>query len=408
MTGPSARRARPQSRGIVRAVAAFLFVLLSLLTVSWLIVGAAIVGIVPGGWRTIGTAALWFSVVPLALFLGVRGARIYAGRWLRLLVFRPFWYAQLWLLGTAVASTLGAVAGLPFGASGFLARSFVIIAAAGFLVFAISGYIGSRRLMRRTLEIQHPALPAALDGLRIVQLSDLHVGPQMSERLLRHIAAVVRDARPDLVMITGDQVDDFPRDAERFGAFASEFTAPLGTYVIPGNHDIYAGWAEVIERLRALPMTVLVNDSHTLEHKGARLTIAGTGDPAAGPGGDSSRGAVNFPELFASIPPKTFVIALAHNPALWPTLAQREVPLTLSGHTHWGQFAIPSRNWSLASAFLDFGMGLHQQGQSLLWINPGTGYWGIPFRLGAWAEVTVIVLRAAQSQVAVRETEYSS
>jgi hypothetical protein len=95
------------------------------------------------------------------------------------------------------------------------------------------------------------------------------------------------------------------------------------------------------------------------------------------------------------------VIALAHNPALWPALAKRGVALTLSGHTHWGQFALPSLGWSLASPFLTHAMGAYREEGSLLYINPGTGYWGIPFRIGALPEVTLVRLRRAPAALEV-------
>ena len=69
--------------------------------------------------------------------------------------------------------------------------------------------------------------------------------------------------------------------------------------------------------------------------------------------------------------------------------------LTLSGHTHWGQLALPKLGWSMASPFLEHAMGGHEKGNSLLYINPGTGYWGLPFRLGAWSEITQVTLRTA-------------
>ena len=91
------------------------------------------------------------------------------------------------------------------------------------------------------------------------------------------------------------------------------------------------------------------------------------------------------------------MIALAHNPSLWPELARRGVALTLSGHTHWGQFAIPFLGWSLASPFLEFAMGVHREGKSLLYIHPGTNFWGIPFRLGTPPEVALITLQRGPS-----------
>jgi predicted MPP superfamily phosphohydrolase len=94
------------------------------------------------------------------------------------------------------------------------------------------------------------------------------------------------------------------------------------------------------------------------------------------------------------------VIAFAHNPALWPSLAARGVALTLSGHTHWGQFALPKLGWSLASPFLEHAMAAHVERDALLYISPGTGYWGIPFRIGASPEVTLVTLRAAATAAA--------
>jgi predicted MPP superfamily phosphohydrolase len=90
------------------------------------------------------------------------------------------------------------------------------------------------------------------------------------------------------------------------------------------------------------------------------------------------------------------VVAFAHNPALWPALADHGVALTLSGHTHWGQLAFPRRGWSLASPFLEHAMGAFQRGDSLLYVHPGTGFWGIPFRLGAFPEIALVTLRRGQ------------
>jgi len=126
-----------------------------------------------------------------------------------------------------------------------------------------------------------------------------------------------------------------------------------------------------------------------VERGGERFAVVGTGDPA---GGDTEAGP-DLDAAFADVPPGAFVLALAHNPALWPALAVRGVPFTLSGHTHWGQFAIPGWNWCLASPFLELAMGSHARGGSLLSIHPGSNYWGLPFRLGTPAQVAIITLR---------------
>ena len=143
-------------------------------------------------------------------------------------------------------------------------------------------------------------------------------------------------------------------------------------------------------------VTVLVNRAVKLTHNGAEFWLAGTGDPA---GGQFVRGqetgAPDIPRTLADVPRGVFCVTLAHNPALFPALAERGVAVVLSGHTHYGQFSIPSRNWSLASLFLEYAMGTYERNGSLLYISPGTNFWGIPFRIGALPEVTIVTLKAA-------------
>lgn len=148
--------------------------------------------------------------------------------------------------------------------------------------------------------------------------------------------------------------------------------------------------------MEQMGIRVLVNESVALERGGSRFRLAGTGDPAGhawrANGGDSA--VPDVARALRDVAPNEFTVALAHNPALWPELATRGVHLTLSGHTHYGQFAIPALRWSVASAFLELAMDLHERNGSVLYISPGTNYWGIPFRVGAKPEVTVVVLGA--------------
>ena len=264
------------------------------------------------------------------------------------------------------------------------------------------GWLGSRRLVVREVEARVPGLPDAFDGLRIVQVSDLHVGPQTSQRFLARVTRTVRALAPDLVTVTGDLVDDRVEDARIFGDWvrgldADGAGAALGVYLIPGNHDVYAGWAGVHDSLRRRTRAhVLVNDARVLHRGGASLALLGTGDPAGRARG-ADGAAPDLGRAFARVPAGMPVVAFAHNPALWPALAERGVALTLSGHTHWGQLAMPRLGWSLASPFLEHAMGAYQDGEALLYVHPGTGFWGIPFRLGAFPEVAAITLRRAES-----------
>jgi predicted MPP superfamily phosphohydrolase len=360
----------------------------------WAMLGLVIAPVVPGHWLTIALAAL-VGASPLLVF-AQRLEGGYPSAALRLFVFRPFWYVQLALPLTALAGIAGALVGLPFGAGLRMGQGAAIAFAVAYALVALAGFVGSRLLRVRELDVFVPDLPAAFAGLRIAQVSDLHVGPHTSRRHLAKVTRAIRTARPDLIAITGDQVDDYGRDVETFARVFGELSAPLGVFAVAGNHDVYAGWPQVRAGLESMGATVLVNDALAIEREGERLWIAGTGDPAAGGRGfgATAGAAPDISRTLARVPADSFVIALAHNPALWPSLADRGVQLTLSGHTHHGQLSIPRINWSLASLFLEHAMGWHRRGRSLLYINPGTNYWGLPLRIGALPEVTVFTLNA--------------
>ncbi|MDF1504137.1 metallophosphoesterase [Roseisolibacter sp. H3M3-2] len=388
----------PRPRSVARAAARFVAYLAAawgtLLVLAW--------GAVPRApWLGPALVALAAAYVtfPVAAFLARGGGwRRYPTASFRLFVVRPALYAQLLLPVGAGAGAVGLLLGAPFGhalATGRAASAAAFLAAG---VVLAAGWLGSRRLVVREVEARVPGLPDAFDGLRIVQVSDLHVGPQTSQAFLGRVARSVGALRPDLVVATGDLVDDRVEDARIFAAWLHTLPdTPLGTHLIPGNHDVYAGWSGVAATLRReSDAHLLVNDARVLHRDGASIALLGTGDPAAG----RSRGEGAAPDLgraFARVPVETPVVAFAHNPALWPALADRGAALTLSGHTHWGQLALPRLGWSLASPFLEHAMGAYQQGEALLYVHPGTGFWGIPFRLGAFPEVAAITLRRAES-----------
>jgi len=378
-------------RALVRAQRTALTVFLSVFVGSWLIVGALLAP-VAGGWWTIAAAALVLTVGPLTVLFRSRGSTHYPGKAVRLFVFRPMWYAQLLLILSALGGLVGMVAALPFGAAGRGGRGAIALIAIVYVLFAMVGYAGSRRFVVASLTVTLPSLPEALDGLRIAQICDTHVGPHTSRAQLSRIASAVRGAKPDLIAVVGDLIDDFAPDVDVYRRAFGDLAAPLGVYIVPGNHEVYAGWSEVLPRLRELSQTVLVNESRVLEHRGVRIAIGGTGDPAAGRIPGPGVPAPDIVATLAGIPQGVFTIVLAHNPALWPPLAAAGVPLTLSGHTHWGQLSVNRAGWSIANVFLELAMGAYRRGESLLYVSPGTNYWGIPFRIGARAELSVLTL----------------
>lgn len=364
------------------------------MSIWWAIIVALVAPVVPGGWVTAIALALVASA-PLLRVIAAFNKQHYPGAFERVFIMRPFWYLQLALPLLGVAGLLGALAGLPFGAPGTGGRTALALVFGLLALIALVGYAGSRAVVVKELESVHPDLPPEFDGVRIAQISDLHVGPHTPRGFLARVRDAVAAARADLVAITGDQVDDHAPDVAHFAEAFRELNAPLGVYAIAGNHDVYAGWRGVRAGLEAMGVRVLVNEALALSRGAARLWLAGTGDPAAlgFSAGEAREAAPDIARTLARVPDDAFTVALAHNPALWPALAKRGVQLTLSGHTHYGQFSIPKLGWSLASPFLKHAMGSHQEGESLLYINPGTGYWGLPLRIGALPEVTVVTLR---------------
>jgi predicted MPP superfamily phosphohydrolase len=361
-------------------------------TAWWAIIGAIAAPALPGRWLPIMAAAI-VAFAPMVLLVRHIGSG-YASAFLRVWVLRPFLYLQFGAPLVAIAGAFGTIAGAPFGQAGLIGRVALASAALIVLTAAAAGYIGTRLLRVKTFDVDYPELPAGLDGLRIVQISDLHVGPQTPASHLTKIVRAVRDAKADLIAITGDQVD-YAGDVGRFGETFGPLEAPLGVFAIPGNHDVYAGWPQVRAGLESAGLTVLVNDAVERTRGADRFWVAGTGD-RAGTGHPLGRDVSAAPDIartLARVPDGAFTIALAHNPALWPSLAARGVHLTLSGHTHHGQISIPFLGWSLASLFLEHAMGWYRRGHSRLYINPGTNYWGLPLRIGALPEVTIFTLR---------------
>lgn len=364
------------------------------MAIWWGIIGALLAPVIPGGWLTVVALALVASAPLLRVIAGFTKQH-YPSAFERVWIMRPFWYLQIALPVLGVSGVVGTLMGMLFGAPAAGGRWSLVVVFALLVLLAIAGYVGARAVVVKRVESVHPDLPVEFDGVRIAQISDLHVGPHTPPSFLARVREAVTDARADLVAITGDQVDDHAPDVHHFAAAFRSLTAPLGVYAIAGNHDVYAGWRAVRDGLEAMGVRVLVNEALALTRGASRLWLAGTGDPAAlGWQRDGAREAVpDIARTLSDVPPDGFTVALAHNPALWPALATRGVQLTLSGHTHYGQFSIPRWRWSLASPFLAHAMGGHQAGDSLLYINPGTNYWGLPLRIGAWPEVTVITLR---------------
>jgi predicted MPP superfamily phosphohydrolase len=334
-----------------------------------------------------------YTTIPLFVFLRWGGWPFYPRKAFRLFVLRVFWYTQLLLPLVAATGLIGLLVGAIFGHALDVGRIAACTTAIVLGVVIAVGYIGSRALVVRDVVVDLPDLPQEFEGFRIAQLTDLHLGPHLPRSRFQRIADEMESLKPDIIVVTGDIVDDRAEDLEVYAATLGRMRAASGVFLIAGNHDVYAGWPAVERRLRRGDLgTLLVNESREIRRGDSSIAIVGTGDPA-GRGFPDAGVAPDIGRSLRDVPAGRFVIALAHNPALFPALAERNVGLTLSGHTHWGQVALPAAGWSMASMFLEDAMGLITRNRSLLYISPGTGYWGIPFRIGATGEITHLMLR---------------
>jgi predicted MPP superfamily phosphohydrolase len=238
------------------------------------------------------------------------------------------------------------------------------------------------------LEIQN--LPRELEGLTIVQISDLHVGPSIRRRYVEGVVSQINSLSADLVMMTGDIGDGNADELRHDVAPLGKIQAKYGRYYVPGNHEYYWNIKKWTERIRGLGMTVLMNKGVVVDVHKKQVFIAGVTDPAAeqlgvGQGPDAGAAAARMSEA-------SFKILLSHRPGLAREAERHGFDLQLSGHTHGGQF-FP---WTLITPFVhEFHLGLGRAGKMFVYVNSGTGSWGPLLRLGTTPEITYLTLRAA-------------
>jgi predicted MPP superfamily phosphohydrolase len=244
-------------------------------------------------------------------------------------------------------------------------------------------------------ELSFPDLPPGLDGLRLVQISDLHAGPLVQPWQVQRWRRLAEGERPDLLVITGDMVDSLPHEAGVVADAFRGFRAPLGCYAILGNHDYFTDPRPIWSILEGIGFQFLENRHALVTRKDGTLALVGLQDPMARHGHflDIAYGPGPQPDLAVQgIPDGAWRLCLSHRPSDWHLARRTGAPLTLSGHTHGGQVnLIPG----VSSALLlgQYTQGLyHQDGQSL-YVNRGLGVVGLPIRVGAPPEITVITLR---------------
>ncbi len=273
------------------------------------------------------------------------------------------------------------------------------------LIVMLVGYgmtQGFSSLEVRQVEFVSSELPEAFDGYRIVQFTDAHVGTMTGSRaeLLRRLVDTIRRQHADAIVFTGDLQNVLPDELTAAKGVLSQLRAPDGVFTILGNHD-YAVYVDADESTKEencrrtreqeeqMGWTLLLNDHRIIRRGSDSIIMAGMenwGTKKRMP----RRGDVK--KTLKGIAPESFVVMLQHDPSCWreKILPECKAQLTLSGHTHGGQFSL--FGWSPAALSYDEWNGMTYEGSRAIYVSAGAGAL-IPFRLGMPREIVVITLK---------------
>ena len=287
-----------------------------------------------------------------------------------------------------------------------MAVTFTVIPAIGFIYGMVKGAY-KYRLHR--VKLNFPNLPQEFNGFKIVQISDIHVGSFINDHGLIKAFDILEKQNADLILFTGDLVNNISEEVKGYEAQFKRLKAPHGVYSVLGNHDYgdYVQWEseqakrENLQRLKnhhaEFGWRLLMNEHVAIEKDGAKIALLGI---------ENWGGNMRFPrygkmkEAYEGTEEYPFKLLMSHDPSHWDMQVLLEYPdvdLTLSGHTHGLQFGIeiPGFKWSPIKYLYKNWAGLYKQGKQYLYVNRGLGFLGYPGRLGIWPEITVIELNKA-------------
>lgn len=285
--------------------------------------------------------------------------------------------------------------------------------AAGSVPFLAATYGFADERLRLTIErvdVGVANLPMELDGLRMAQLSDIHIGEYMPAREIARAVEMANGLQPDITVVTGDFISSESDPLEACITELGRLRAPLGVWGCNGNHEEYAGLEDEAERLfREKGMRLLRGANAVVEHKGAHFNLLGVDYQSDHPGRDEPQGP-KLREIGALVRRDMPNFLLSHNPNSFPRAAELGIELSLAGHTHGGQvkFEIVDHSVSPARLFTPFVAGLYHLPlyrptmngvaggeRAALYVNRGLGTIGFPVRLGSPPEITLLTLRRA-------------
>ncbi|HEX3626885.1 MAG TPA: metallophosphoesterase [Verrucomicrobiae bacterium] len=247
------------------------------------------------------------------------------------------------------------------------------------------------RVRRFTLSL--PSLPRQLDGLTIAHVSDIHVGEWTHGPVLKKIVDSTNALRADIIAVTGDLINYELSDLSGSIDLLKQMHGRYGLYLCEGNHDLLENGREFVQRVKSSGLSLLVDESTVAEVRGYPVQFLGLRwmDCVESPNDPSTAALVH--ELAKMRQPDAFPILLAHHPHAFDPAIQNGLPLTLSGHTHGGQFMLDPKV-GLGPALFRYWSGSYLRGQSQLIVSNGVGNM-FPVRINAPAELVHITLRCA-------------
>lgn len=268
------------------------------------------------------------------------------------------------------------------------------------------GFSNKYRYQLKKIKLRFPNLPDAFRGMKVLHISDIHSGSFTDKSAVAHGVEMIMKQQADIILFTGDLVNDQAVEMKEYSAMFSRLQAPMGVYSILGNHDYgdYKRWSspeEKVQNLEKLKQVqanmgwrLLMNEHVVLEKQGQQIALLGIENWGA---------KANFPkygklhEAYAGTEAYPFKILMSHDPSHWDAQVipeYKDIDLTLSGHTHGMQFGVelPGFKWSPVQYVYKQWAGLYEQDKQKLYINRGFGFLGYPGRVGILPEITVIEL----------------
>ena len=288
----------------------------------------------------------------------------------------------------------------------FLSRVGLALAAIPLAGIVHGIFEGRYRHVVRKVKIKAPNIPAEFNGVRIAQISDLHLGSFLDNRSrVESAIRSINDLECDILVFTGDMVNNTADEAAPWTEVLGELRAPLGKFAVLGNHDYgdYYSWpsadekAQNLDQLKthigAMGFKLLLNE-HVKISRNSNEAIELIGVENWGLGGFSQYGKLS--KALEGTNPENFQVLLSHDPSHWDgeVLSKSKIDLTLSGHTHGMQFGVevPGLRWSPVQYRYPRWAGLYDENKRWLYVNRGFGYIGFPGRVGIFPEITVFTL----------------